>query len=67
MQLFLPFSECYPHAYKPYLPYGSNDIDGVVNANILSALALNNELDSASTTAAISYIEKNVKVKSLIM
>ena len=60
---FLPFSECYPHAYKPYLPYGSNDIDGVVNSNILSALALNNELDSASTTAAISYIEKKCKSK----
>ena len=58
---FLPFSECYPHAYKPYLPYGSNDLDGVVNANILSALALFNELNSEGVKHSIGFIEKKSK------
>ena len=58
---FLPFSECYPHAYKPYLPYGSNDLDGVVNANILSTLAFFDELNSEGVEQAIKFIEKKSK------
>jgi hypothetical protein len=60
---FLPFSECFPHAYKPYIPYGSNDLDGVVNANILSTLSLYGELNSKGADCAIKYIEKKSKAK----
>ncbi|MEQ8521770.1 MAG: hypothetical protein RIC15_06400 [Vicingaceae bacterium] len=55
---FLPFSECYPHPYVPYIPYGSNDLDGVVNANVLSTLALNGELSSEGVEDAIAYLNK---------
>ncbi len=54
---FLNFSECFPHAYVPYIPYGSNDLDGVVNANVLSALALNNELDVDGVSGSVKFIE----------
>lgn len=60
---FLPFSECYPHAYKPYIPYGSNDLDGVVNANLLSTLAVCGELDAEGVESAVSFIEKKSKRK----
>ena len=60
---YLPFSECYPHPYKPYLPYGSNDIDGVVNANVLSALSLYDELNSEGVIPAVKFIEKKSKRK----
>lgn len=55
---FLPFSECYPHPYKPYIPYGSNDLDGVVNANVLSALALWNHSKSSGMQSSVKYLEK---------
>ena len=55
---FMPFSECYPHAYVPYIPYGSNDLDGVVNANILSTLSLHGELDALGVDSAISYLNR---------
>jgi hypothetical protein len=60
---YLPFSECFPHPYKPYLPYGSNDIDGVVNANVLYALSLYGELNSEGVNPAINFIEKKSKRK----
>ncbi len=60
---YLPFSECFPHPYKPYLPYGTNDIDGVVNANVLSALSLYGELNSEGVNASIEFIEKKSKRK----
>jgi len=55
---YLPFSECYPFAYKPYLPYGSNDLDAVVNANILSTLALHGETDALGYADAVQYLIK---------
>ena len=58
---YLPFSQCYPHPYVPYLPYGSNDLDGVVNANVLTALSYYDELDSEGAEAAIRFIEKKSK------
>jgi hypothetical protein len=60
---YLPFSECYPHAYKPYLPYGSNDLDGVVNANVLSTLSYYDDLNSEGVNSAIRFIEKKSKRK----
>lgn len=58
---FLPSSQCFPHAYKPYIPYGTNDLDAVVNANILSALATYNELDAKGVSSAIKFIESKSK------
>lgn len=55
---YLPFSECNPKSYVPYLPYGSNDLDGVVNSNVLTALSQFDELDSESVDATIRFIEK---------
>lgn len=56
---FAPFSECYPHAYVPYIPYGANDLDGVVNANVLSALAIYNEKDIAKGyRASVRWLSK---------
>jgi hypothetical protein len=60
---FLPFSECYPHAYVPYIPYGSNDLDGVVNANVLTTLSHYDELNADGVNSAISFIEKKSKRK----
>ena len=60
---FLPFSECYPHPYEPYIPYGSNDLDAVVNANVLNTLALYDELDASGVESAISFIESKAKTK----
>jgi len=61
---FLSFSECFPHAYVPYIPYGSNDLDAVVNANVLSVLANYNALHTEGTEDAIRYLnEKSSKRK----
>ncbi len=54
---FLSFSECFPHAYVPYIPYGSNDLDGVVNANIIATLALYDELNAKGTGGAYRFLE----------
>ena len=50
-------SECYPHPYTPYIPYGTNDLDAVVNADILSSLWASNDTNSAAIIDAIFYIE----------
>lgn len=60
---YLPFSECYPHPYQPYIPYGTNDLDGVVNANVLSTLSYYNELDASGVESAVRFIEKKSKRK----
>ena len=58
---FLPISECCPKAYKPYMPYGTNDVDAIVNANILSFLGENNEIvDSANYKFAIAFINRKI-------
>jgi hypothetical protein len=58
---YLPFSKMFPHAYKPYIPYGSNDLDLVVNANILSVLSVYNNQKSITSDNAINFIENDVK------
>ncbi len=58
---FLPISECCPKAYTPYMPYGTNDVDAIVNANILSFLAENNEIkDSSVYKNAIGFINHKI-------
>ncbi len=60
-QLFyLPFSKMYPRAYKPYIPYGTNDIDPIVNTNILSTMALLNVEKTNGYKDALTFIEKCV-------
>ncbi len=56
-----PISECYPHPYKPYIPYGSNNIDAVVNSNVLTALAMNDIEHAEGRPGAIKYIAKKSK------
>jgi len=52
-----PASKCYPHPYESYIPYGSNNIDAIVNSNILSALAVT-ELHADGKASAVKYLEK---------
>ncbi len=61
--LFLfPISTAYPHAYKPYMPYGANDVDAVVNANILTTLGENNSLEkTVGSKAAADFITTKTK------
>jgi hypothetical protein len=59
---FLPFSICYPHAYVPYIPWGTNDIDVVVNANVLAYLTKKGTIaESKGSEAAHKLIEKHTK------
>jgi hypothetical protein len=64
LTFFRPFSACYPKPYQPYIPFGSNDIDAVVNANILSALAVHKQLHANGVKDAIAYIEKKSRLKN---
>ncbi len=41
--IFLPTSSSYPKAYVPWIPWGANDVDPVVNANILNYLAISGQ------------------------
>ena len=59
---YLPASKCYPRLSSPYIPYGTNDIDAVVNANVLHALAEKGETDSSRIIGnAAQYITKKIK------
>jgi len=61
-QLFyLPISKMYPHAYTPYIPYGTNEIDPVVNANILSTIAVLKIEKATGYDDAIAYIKQCIK------
>ncbi|MCB0819317.1 MAG: hypothetical protein KDC13_01745 [Bacteroidetes bacterium] len=59
----LPVSTLYPEAFKPYIPYGCNDVDAVVNANVLTALAVNGEGHSKGVTDAVRFIHSKVRRK----
>ena len=41
---FLPSSCASPQPFEPYIPWGANDIDAVVNANVLTYLATSQQL-----------------------
>lgn len=59
---FLPISIAYPHPYKPYIPWGTNDLDVIVNANVLTYLSKNNlRQASKGSDAANRFIEKHTK------
>ncbi len=62
LTFFAPFSKCYPVFNKPYIPYGTNDVDAVVNANVLFALAKAKQTDSNRIIYnAASFITKKIK------
>ena len=56
---FLPFTQAFPYLEKPYMPFGSNDLDAVVNANILQLLSLL-EQQSKGSKSSVAYIERKV-------
>jgi hypothetical protein len=59
--LFLtPRSTAYPSAYEAYMPYGANDVDAIVNANVLSTLATL-KLESKGTYGATQFIAQKVR------
>ncbi len=61
--LFLtPLSTAYPKAYTPYMPYGSNDIDAVVNANVLHYLTEVQRYEPGIYGAA-QFIHRKVHLK----
>lgn len=44
---YLPSSCANPRPFKPYIPWGANDIDAVVNANILTYLGTTQQLENS--------------------
>ena len=44
---YLPSSCANPRPFIPYIPWGANDIDAVVNANILTYLGSTNQLEKS--------------------
>jgi hypothetical protein len=62
--LFLtPLSTLFPYAFKPYIPYGANDVDAVVNANVLSAYGENSEFNAIGIKQSALFIERKAKRK----
>lgn len=56
--IFIPGSSARPKAYKPWIPFGANDVDVVVNSNVLTYLAVSNQLDkSRGKKGAIDYTD----------
>ncbi len=59
---FLPNSIAFPHPYKAYIPWGTNDLDVVVNANVLNYLSKKSILKvSKGSENASKFIEKHAK------
>ncbi|UBM60680.1 hypothetical protein LAG90_08505 [Marinilongibacter aquaticus] len=59
ISIFLPSSSAYPKAYEPWIPWGANDVDPVVNANILYYLTASGQFEETEVNeASIKMIEK---------
>ncbi|MBA4851156.1 hypothetical protein [Emticicia sp. BO119] len=55
--IFSPFSSAFPVAYEPWIPFGANDVDVVVNSNILNYLSLTSQVNkSAGKNGALKVI-----------
>lgn len=61
---YLPLSKMFPHAYQPYIPYGTNDIDLVVNANVLRILSIYDNHKSKASQNAVEFIEDHIEDKN---
>lgn len=60
--IFSPNSSAYPVAYEPWIPFGANDVDVVVNSNILNYLSLTHQANkSIGKAGAINVIEQSVR------
>lgn len=60
--IFSPFSSAFPVAYEPWIPFGANDVDVVVNSNILNYLSLTQQVNkSIGKAGAIKVIEHSVR------
>lgn len=60
--IFTPFSSAYPVAYQPWIPFGANDVDVVVNSNVLNYLSLTGQINkSEGKTGALKVIEHSVR------
>ena len=60
--IFSPFSSAYPVAYEPWIPFGANDVDVVVNSNVLNYLALTGQVDKSTGKAgALKVINHSVQ------
>jgi hypothetical protein len=60
---FLPNNTHFPKPFQAYIPYGSNDVDAVVNANVMTALAINGETSSPGIPSAVKFIHRKVQRK----
>jgi hypothetical protein len=60
---FLPKNTHFPKPFQAYIPYGSNDVDAVVNANVLTALAMNGESSAPGVYSSVKFIERKVDRK----
>lgn len=59
--IFFPGSPATPRAYEPWVPFGANDVDAVVNANILTYLAASGQLHRSQVKdAAVRMITGRV-------
>ncbi len=59
--IFVPGSSARPEAYEPWVPFGANDVDVVVNANVLAYLAKTRQLEMSKGHAnAIKMIENRL-------
>jgi hypothetical protein len=61
---YMPWSSNFPQPYKPYIPYGANDLDAVVNANVLTTLSLLQKTDAQGVKSAVVFLEKKCKKKN---
>jgi hypothetical protein len=62
--IFVPGSSARPEAYEPWVPFGANDVDVVVNANVLAYLAKTRQLEkSKGHIDAIKLIENRLRKK----
>jgi hypothetical protein len=60
--IFTPFSSANPVAFEPWIPFGANDVDVVVNSNILNYLSLTKQMNkSAGKSGALKVIEHSVR------
>lgn len=59
---YLKGSSCFPHPYQRYVPWGANDIDAVVNANVLNYLSKSGQVQySQGKDGAVSLIQNTIE------
>jgi hypothetical protein len=60
--IFVPGSTARPEAYEPWVPFGANDVDVVVNANVLTYLSKTHQLEkSKGYSQSVKMIENRLR------